>query len=266
MSLDHLSSQYQERYVLFLDILGFKSIVEQIEIGTDLHLEKLNAITEFLITMNEEQAMAQVQQDLAADDAIYSIFSDSVVISVAATKGGMVSLLARVMGIPMRWMREGIFVRGAITKGRLLHTPELLVGSAVIRAYKMESTLAQYPRIVIDEIVSKDARRLLPSEMYSWLDDTIFRDADGLLSLEPFHPYYASGEVGGETGMGEVFAEEHLRKVCEKIENALIENAQKDHIRVKYYWLARRLNEVQERWKTRNVITKTFPIDLNTGK
>lgn len=266
MPLDQISSRYQERYILFLDILGFKSLVSRIEKGNKLDLEKLEVITKFLQSMNEEQAIANAQQDLASDKATYSIFSDSVVISVAATKGGMISLLARVMGIPMRWMREGIFVRGAITKGRLLHTPEFLVGSAMIKAYDMESTLAQYPRIVIDKIVFNEAQKMLPPEMQDWLNSTIFMDADGLLALEPFHPYYASGVLGGETGSGAVFAEEHLRKVRDEIQNALTEHVNNDRIRVKYHWLARRLNEVQERWRKQNVIANTFPVNLSIGR
>lgn len=45
---------------------------------------------------------------------------------------------------------NGVFVRGAITRGPIYIDEDLVFGPALIRAYELEQTIAVHPRVVID--------------------------------------------------------------------------------------------------------------------
>ncbi|WP_295996248.1 hypothetical protein [Rugamonas sp.] len=68
------------------------------------------------------------------------------------------------------WLSKGFLSRGGIASGKLLHRPNkdgaaIIFGPAFINAYKLESEVADFPRIIF----SKEVR-----EAYAALDGTAF--------------------------------------------------------------------------------------------
>lgn len=76
---------YEDRYVIFLDILGFKNMVMKSENNPNL-LEKINKI------LNRIQEIKTDDVLLTKSDRQVSIFSDSIIISYSSIKPGIVFL------------------------------------------------------------------------------------------------------------------------------------------------------------------------------
>ena len=45
---------------------------------------------------------------------------------------------------------QGVWVRGGVTVGNILHDDDVVFGPALNRAYELESKVAKFPRIVLD--------------------------------------------------------------------------------------------------------------------
>jgi hypothetical protein len=83
---------------------------------------------------------------------------------------------------------RGILVRGGMTVGNIYAAADLAYGPAFVRAYDLESKLANYPRIVLDPSLIKalrDDKRIRsaqhsPDEEIAYIRSLIRQGDDGL--------------------------------------------------------------------------------------
>jgi hypothetical protein len=148
---------YDQRYVAFVDILGFAEIVRKTEHDTtnkryDALVRTLTEIGSF----NEETINE-------SDDFHFQSFSDSVIMSTATTHTGLLHLLHLISNLSLRLLSNGLLMRGAIAKGKLHHDQFVMFGPAFLVAYNIETTIAKYPRVLLSREVYQDFRRLTPS-------------------------------------------------------------------------------------------------------
>lgn len=166
---------YENRFIAFIDILGFGAFVESS--GNDKNIqekifEALNSIqsdklsedlyarvNEELIPPEELQAVKEIahvfaQAGKAANPVTITYFSDSLVIS-ALENDVIASQLVIDLVIKLKiqmWSDHGLLIRGGITLGKLTHIEGgPLYGPAMNRAYYLESKEAKYPRVLIDK-------------------------------------------------------------------------------------------------------------------
>src|SRR5262249_93729 len=52
----------------------------------------------------------------------------------------------------------GLLVRGGLSRGKLYHSGQVVVGEAMVDAYYLESTLARNPRVVVSPRITDDPR------------------------------------------------------------------------------------------------------------
>ena len=77
-------------------------------------------------------------------------FSDSVAISFPAdSPSGVFHALLEIMWVQIALVLRGYLCRGGVVRGRLIHTPTMLFGPAMIEAYTLESKAALYPRVIL---------------------------------------------------------------------------------------------------------------------
>ncbi len=142
---------YESRYVAFLDLLGFKDMVEQSTKNQSI----LNNISKALNYTYEVQHnnyhgfLSQVEFGKQV-----TTFSDSIIISYStSTPAGGFHILMDLIYICIDLLYNGILVRGGVTVGQLVHDERKCFGPAMNEAYKMESDEAIYPRILINKNV-----------------------------------------------------------------------------------------------------------------
>ena len=144
---------YDLRYVAFLDLMGFRNMVDQSTIDADI----LNTINQALDYTGYVQynnyhgtfSLVELGKQVTS-------FSDSVVISYnASMPGGGFYVLIDIVHICINLLGLGIPVRGGVTVGKLIHTERKCFGPAMVRAYLMESQKAKFPRVLIDSEVMK---------------------------------------------------------------------------------------------------------------
>jgi hypothetical protein len=144
-----MEKKYSERYVLFMDILGFSNIVGISASSIDEATKLIDAV----------EGIAEFKTKYAAnepDDLRTQAFSDCLVMSENASPDGLAHLMSAASHAAVELIASGIFVRGGLAKGLLYHTDQVVLGPALIKAYQMEETIARYPRILVDQAVHED--------------------------------------------------------------------------------------------------------------
>jgi hypothetical protein len=236
-------NQYQERYVAFIDILGFSALVKKSNSSPEL-------LTRIISILEEVQMYASIGQAMDASAANgpgtffqdmfkMSTFSDSILLSTKVNLIGL-GLITTISGIICnRLLHQGVFTRGAISKGNMIHTNQIAVGDGLIKAYKIESTSAIYPRIILDDVLIGDFQAL---EMQGRIPPLRRMDFDGLWHLHILEPKML--EMNSNTSKSEhaILNNEYMSLGRQEIENSLRE-ATDMGVKAKVTWLARYFNE-----------------------
>ena len=103
-----------------------------------------------------------------------STFSDNMVISTDPGKA-VPYLLREMATIQLMTAGLGFLLRDGITIGDIIHDDEVVFGPGLSRAYDLESKVAKYPRIAVDEHVFKEGE----VEGFHFVED-------GVYFLDPF--------------------------------------------------------------------------------
>ena len=149
------TDEYKEHIVAFIDLLGFKQAVtleRQQEILDLLQLFS-KATNDFFMEMNQSENSTNFKIIPAI-----SIFSDNVVISIPIRddipKWGILNSISQsITWFAAHALEKKFLIRGGIAKGLLYHHKNIVFGQALIDAYKLESDLASYPRILVSKEV-----------------------------------------------------------------------------------------------------------------
>jgi len=134
-------SNYEERIVLFLDILGFKELIKKSVEDS----EKFQKIQTCIKVIRNVFNITQRTKERTITQ-----FSDSLVVSFKITEKGEVALLLnKTKELIRKLILKEIVCRGGIAKSKLIHNDIFLYGPAFNEAYKLESKLAIFPRVII---------------------------------------------------------------------------------------------------------------------
>ncbi len=169
--------QYEQRLVLFLDILGFREIVDG-TVGDPKALQAVIAAVDSISELREPDIHESKQ---------VSQFSDSIVVSFAISEESAVFWLVNDVALTIvSLVGQGFLLRGGVTIGEMVHTEEYLLGPALVRAYEMESKEAINPRVIFDPEILNVARRYhgdqhSPEQEVQYVLDLLTEDADGKL-------------------------------------------------------------------------------------
>lgn len=131
----------ENRIIAFIDILGFKEFIKCAEKAND-YTKLSNLIEESIELFNSFNP---------TNDFQFTQFSDSFVLSCRSfnLNDSMVFMI-HLQDLIHLFLSENILLRSGITIGKVVHTENVLMGTGMNRAYELESQLAKYPRIIID--------------------------------------------------------------------------------------------------------------------
>lgn len=214
-----------EKYVAFIDILGYKDKIDKCEKQGDL---KAVALLNFIMNNNRIDAM---------DELITFVFSDCMYI-VGDELQKVLELLAcisvQLLGASKIEVSNSVkqteinLIRGAITKGNLIVDERLntLLGPAVNEAYLLESQIAIYPRIII-------SNKIVDCEMR----EDFKEDRDGI----KYFDFLQFLQENKEYPMSKDEVNRHITFLKEYIENS-------DNVKIiqKYKWFEKYLSTRSE--------------------
>jgi len=197
------AAEYEERYCLFLDILGFGSHVEEsvnLKTGSKrpMTFARLKAVLNRISKGVNYREAVVISGRIQLSSRRVTQFSDSIVVSYLKNESngsGVSSMLWDVHRLQLDLIRSGILLRGAITSGLLYHDQNLVFGPALNEAVALEK-LASYPRVIIegqilDEVfLLRTERNQEILELHRSISSMAKIDLDGLYYLDYFnvHP------------------------------------------------------------------------------
>lgn len=257
---------YENRFIAFIDILGFGALVESsandkniqkkiLEALNSIQSDKLNEdlyarVNEELIPPEELEVVKEIartfaQAGKAANPVAITYFSDSLVIS--APEGDVIAsqlVVDLVIKLKIKmWSDHNLLIRGGITLGNLTHIEGgPLYGPAMNRAYYLESKEAKFPRVIIDAPCLAKYREV---ETFGLFESSISSDDKHSyisLSTALHHTFTDSSLVfSGEKVLSQ------FRSIYETAPDkldAIASSYEDENIKQKYLWL---LNEFSSR-------------------
>jgi len=185
------TQDYRQSYLAYVDILGWKNIVDQI--GSDF--DRFDGIIGAFNALQSHEVFDEFARDVAKNVPFnlppphHFVASDTIILSTSDDARSLFALVLSCGRLCADLLGRGFLTRGAIVRGKLYHKGRVIFGEALTNAYLIEKRSARYPRVVI----SQDAySRLLTKGPLKgpWADATYAnmfgRDQDGFWRLNPF--------------------------------------------------------------------------------
>lgn len=178
---------YEQRVVLFLDILGFKKLID--EGKESLIMTALDVPKGVQLGPDGQQKRYPFNGQTSMQ---ISAFSDSIAVSDAIDDGrGLIRIVHYACYLWWKFLAKGVLTRGGIAVGRLHHQDGVLFGPAMNEAYELESLVSIYPRIAVSNGVRDQLRQAIVSENSGVTDpfmlqmrlNILRRDFDGVFHV-----------------------------------------------------------------------------------
>ncbi|PGZ00158.1 hypothetical protein COE30_26035 [Bacillus cereus] len=222
----NLENGYQEKILVFFDILGFKDLV------TKKYKDDPEKIEEILSTMHILSTTSYPSELIIFSDSVINILEVNPYLKEHGKNFSQYLnvILSDIATIQMNMLLlYGVLIRGSIVIGNIKHKNEmnLLFGPALIDAYELESKHSIYPRFILDEKIIE----LIKNDT-EWM--YVSQDLDGHYYVDSFNKWLVE------------FEKKEKLDIKEKIENEINNLGKNPNLGVlsKYRWL---LNKIIKR-------------------
>lgn len=243
-------NRFRRRFIAYVDMLGFRKIVERMSDEDGLFttvrdaLKGLDRQSRVFLRYGRRQRSKRAAilrkggvPLIGNSDLQMTAFSDCYVLSEVSPAW---HILAAVQALGAGLLAEGILTRGGVVRGGAYHRGRVLFGPGVIDAYRLESEVAKYPRILVDETVRQE---VWGCHEGLWRGQLLQRDVDGRWFVNLLVPSLSLWKP-----LSDLELRPDLRSHLEKVGCSLAkarERAQEcARHRSKVQWLVRRFNKV----------------------
>ena len=242
--------KYEQRIVAFIDILGFKALLNDTtdNKGNDNEdaINKVVSAYEAIRDIWDLDKKADYLNTNSSDTKKVSIFSDCLVVSFEINQSSEVFFtLLEIKWLIMRLISRRILCRGAVSLGKFIHTENYLFGPALVEAYTLESKAAVYPRVILDHTVieagaSNGSNHHSFSQEHEYVQLLLEQDSDGMYYIDYF--FKAQSELDDP----EYDFPEYIDNLAEIIRKGLMSSSHhsKADLRVKFSWMRERYNKM----------------------
>jgi len=206
-------SERKEKFVGYIDILGFTSMVEASEAGTGLPLDELLKLVALLDPSNSGQKYTETGKHICphsahiAKDLDFRItqVSDCVIVSAEISPAGMINLVHHCWIAVLGLLANGLLCRGYITCGLILHTTDNVIGTGYQRAiagekdvtaFKTEADERGTPYVEVDRLVC-DYAKTHGDECTKKMFGRFTKDTGEGVALFPFKRLAIQFGIGG---------------------------------------------------------------------
>lgn len=231
------SIEFENRAIAFIDVLGFKFVVDAAtQFSNKLkELEELIGVLESAVPSLDGIVDRSIHRDLIPKH-IY--ISDSIILSAPLFPDKMPSyrglsvLVMRVIQVSHILLSKGYLIRGGISVGPILHTDSNIVGPAYQEAYQIE-TKTLVPRVEL----SLDAQELWFST--EGTGNMMCLDYKGHFMVNVLHDYYIQDR-----------SHESVERAFENYARVIQRNLKTNHpenVRYKWWWFNEYFESEMER-------------------
>lgn len=244
--------KYEQRIVAFIDILGFKSLLDEtVDNDGNDNEEKIDSVISAYQSIRDVWDLDEKPKYLntnSSESKKVSIFSDSIVVSfkIEAPSEVFYTLL-ELKWLIMRLLSRQILCRGAVAIGKFIHSENYLFGPALVEAYMLESKAAMYPRIILDWSVvlvgsTNSAMHHSFSEEKEYVQSLLEQDSDGMYYIDYF--FKAQDELDDP----DYDFPSYIENLGEIIREGLMRSSHhsKADLRIKFSWMRERYNKMVE--------------------
>lgn len=249
------NSSYQEKYVAFLDIIGFSELVRRLAGDGIERKEEFKSLTKALSRVAGKMAYlnnpdiqklnrrSKHVQGIAASDNILLVGSNEI--------DGLRTLIWHARDLQTEMARLGIFLRGAITKGLVYHADSIVFGPAVLDAIELEK-IAYYPRVLLSEKVRSDVANIPESDLNGFWP--IMRSDDGFAYLPPFSPFvdWPEEDMPTSNEIPDLARKQAVRMTTYL--NRMLEGDLSEKDRAKLVWLKNEVAKCLSLWEKINIL------------
>jgi hypothetical protein len=237
--------RFGNRLLAYVDILGWSDLVRQRRTP-----DVFNWIGAGLFVLGSNTQVEAARKRIFESSKIphgttieTGFFSDTFVCSCRPDRNEASWLVDRVQKLCMELLGNGLYPRGAIVVGDLLHTGDgTIVGQALLDAHAIERSVAKYPRLIVADAAEHLLVRLvsLKPRRFSPIQVRVDR-ADGLKFLDVF-PTRTPGRLADYSRDAITRAKKSLRWV--QTHSRLGRDVRTLNIRAKHRWMSWYLDEV----------------------
>ena len=218
--------QYTEKFIAFLDVLGWKSLVRASDKGCGLALGELCEIMDNLGKPTDREHFEKYgpttcpQAPCMRKDMDFCItrLSDSALISAEVSPAGLINLVSYCSRPCTGLLSKGVMCRGYIKRGRIYHTSEYQIGVGISDVVAREKQVAIFrkdadehgtPFIEIDmDVVQYVSNQ--PDECVKKMFPRFVEVDNDLAAILPFRRLDPSTFFG--PGLGQMFNPERERE------------------------------------------------------
>jgi hypothetical protein len=146
--------QFTDKFVAFVDILGFKQLVAAAESGTGMSLgelleaaKKLGSAADREVFATHGPTICPASRYIRRDLGFQLIqISDCVIVSSEVSPAGVINLVNHCWKALIRLLQSGLMCRGYITRGSVFHTDSQIIGTGYQKAYEAEGHVTAFKR------------------------------------------------------------------------------------------------------------------------
>jgi len=255
--------EFKDKFIGFVDILGWKEKVKAAETGAGMSLGELIETLKDLGTPENQNRFEQygpmtcpestyVRRDL---DFRLTRISDCVIVSSEISPAGVINLVNHCWGAVIKLLTKGIMCRGYITRGPIYHTndPEM-IGSGYQEALDKEGQVSAFKRnadergtpfVEVDPSVCDYVRDHVDSCVRKMFSRYVKEDGT-VTALFPFQRLQHSFIIGGWPGhmfdpKKEWEANASMRSMIEKVKErvmGLVDRSRPDAVSKAEHYIA----------------------------
>jgi hypothetical protein len=226
---------YQDRYCAFVDVLGFKELISDLDKGR-IRFEQIREVLRFAHEPHRDPFSPGF--GFHGADIRHQSISDAVCISALPSAAGLMHVFNALQTLCLTLLRQGFFTRGAVVKGRLYHDDRVVFGDALVKAYTLEQTVVRSPRIMITRDVALDIEKYVTHEVVgSQFTNTVIRASDGPHYLHVLRALMVLHDESLEDESRQEFLAE-FNEMADKIQTRFDESADNPSHFEKVRWFA----------------------------
>ncbi|RGC97242.1 hypothetical protein DW194_17090 [Subdoligranulum sp. AM16-9] len=184
-----MNEKYENCYIAFLDLLGFKELVKTHTCEQILKIfDEIKS--QYMITRDEDKKPLVDPKKIH-----FKIMSDSICFYVSSHISNSLPVLISLCAyfqVRLWRLEHPILVRGGIVKGDIYANDDIMFGTGLTNAYLLEEKNAKVPRIIITKETAETCNADESAKTY--MQGFLLRDSDGFYYVDSLAMFYVWGQ------------------------------------------------------------------------